>query len=139
MPWVVDSCVLLDVALKDPTFGLPSAMLLEKMRNDGLVVCPITLVEVTPQFGGDVNQVRIFLKRMGTNGEIPWLAADTENAAMGWVRYVTSKHHQQTVKRPIADLLIGGFACRFQGLITRNPGHFLPFFPHLRILQPEKT
>jgi hypothetical protein len=34
------------------------------------------------------------------------------------------------------DILIGGFACRFQGLVTRNPQHFLPYFPALATRQP---
>ena len=62
MAWVIDTCVLLDVALKDPDFGLPSALLLEKMRGEGLVVCPITLVEAVPQFGGHLRDLREFLK-----------------------------------------------------------------------------
>jgi predicted nucleic acid-binding protein len=27
-------------------------------------------------------------------------------------------------KRPVADVFIESFACRFQGVITRNPKHF---------------
>jgi hypothetical protein len=134
MPWVIDSCVLLDVALKDPLFGLPSALLLEKMRGDGLVVCPISLVEITPQFGGDFTQVHLFVRRMGVVAETQWLTVDTESAAAGWTRYVLAKRQNQLPKRPVADLLIGGFACRFQGLITRNPSHFEPFYPQLRTL-----
>ena len=134
MPWVIDSCILLDVALKDPEFGLPSALLLEKIRGDGLVVCPISLVEITPQFGGDFNQVRLFVRRMGVNAETPWLTVDTASAAAGWTRYVLAKRQGHAVRRPVADLLIGGFACRFQGLVTRNPSHFSPFYPQLQTL-----
>jgi len=32
--------------------------------------------------------------------------------------------------------LIGGFATRFQGLLSRNPDDFKPWFPALRILVP---
>jgi predicted nucleic acid-binding protein len=33
-------------------------------------------------------------------------------------------------------LLIGAFACRYQGLITRNPSDFRRWFPKLKLRQP---
>jgi len=39
-------------------------------------------------------------------------------------------------KRPVADLLIGGFAANRQGLITRNPDDFHRWFPKLVIREP---
>ena len=136
MAWVIDSCILLDVALKDPTFGTPSALHLEKIRNDGLVVCPISVVELTPQFGGQVGNVREFLKVLGADPYPSWTEADTDRAADGWSRYVNRKRAGTVPKRPVADLLIGGYACRFQGLVTRNPEHFQPFYPDLTIAEP---
>jgi hypothetical protein len=32
--------------------------------------------------------------------------------------------------------MIGAFAGRHDGLITRNPEHFRQFFPHLTLVQP---
>jgi len=136
MAWAVDSCILLDVALKDPEFGLPSALLLEELRGDGLVVCPISIIEISPQFGGQVHNVRHYLALLGAESQSAWLEADTEHAAEGWARYVQQKRAGSAAKRPVADILIGGFACRFQGLVSRNPQHFLPFFPDLVIQQP---
>jgi hypothetical protein len=34
----------------------------------------------------------------------------------------------------VAEVLIGAYALRFQGLITRNPGDFQRFFPNLNLL-----
>ena len=137
MAWVADSCILLDIALRDPEFGLPSALLLDELRKDGLVVCPVSIIEISPQFGGELQNVREFLSLMGVRPAVPWLNDDTESAAAGWTRYVHQKRAGTAGKRPIADLLIGGFACRFQGLVTRNPQHFLPFFPELPIRRPQ--
>jgi predicted nucleic acid-binding protein len=36
----------------------------------------------------------------------------------------------------LADLLIGAFACRRRGLITRNPANFKRFYPGLKVLGP---
>jgi predicted nucleic acid-binding protein len=136
MPWVVDSGVLLDVALKDPEHGVSSALFLEDRRGDGLLVCPITVIEVAPFFDGDVGNVREFLKVMGAESATPWMEADTEEAVRGWTRYVRLRRAKETNRRPIADILIGAFAARQQGLITRNPEHFRPFFPELTLLEP---
>ena len=136
MPWVIDSCVLLDVALKDETFGMPSALLLESKRREGLAVCPVTIVEVAPFFGGEAAAVRAFVGQMGADAAAAWMECDTEAAAAAWSRYVRLKRAGTVARRPVADLLIGAFACRLGGLVTRNPSHFAPFFPALRLAVP---
>lgn len=136
MAWVVDSCILLDVALRDQEFGLPAALLLDGLKGDGLVVCPLSAIEVTPHFGGRIEHVWEFLALLGADPHAAWLEADTESAAGGWTRYVALKRAGTVGKRPLADLLIGGFASRFQGLLTRNPQHFLPYYPGLTIREP---
>jgi predicted nucleic acid-binding protein len=136
MAWVLDSCVVLDIALRDPEFGLPSALLADELRREGLVVCPISVIEVTPSFAGRVQNVEEFLALLGADPYAAWTPADTASAAAGWMRYVAQKRAGMTGRRPIADILIGGFACRFQGLVTRNPQHVMSFFPGLAIRQP---
>ena len=136
MAWVVDSCILLDIALADVQFGSASAQCVASRLADGVVACPISQIEIVPQFGGQLTQVRHFLKQSGIQHQIDWIEADTEAAAGGWAAYVKAKRAGQTLKRPIADIQIGGFARRFQGLITRNPGDFRPWFPGLVIIEP---
>lgn len=136
MAWVVDSCVLLDVALKDPEWGLRSAELLEAHRPAGLAVCPVTVIELTPQFGGDIAEVRKFLALLGASDRQAWLDADTGMAAKAWSAYVFEKRKSgigKIARRPVADLMIGAFASRFEGLLTRNPDHFRPWFPSLNL------
>jgi predicted nucleic acid-binding protein len=135
-PWVVGSCVLLDVALKDPDFGVSSSVLLEAKRREGLSVCPVTIVEVAPFFDGEAENVRTFLRLMGAESGPAWMEADTEAAAAAWARYVRLKRAGSAGRRPVADILIGAFALRHRGLITRNPEHFRPFFPKLNLAVP---
>lgn len=136
MAWVVDSCILLDIALADPQFGAASAQCVASKLADGVVACPVSQIEIVPQFGGHLAQVRHFLKQAGIQNHIDWIEEDTEAAADGWAAYVKAKRAGQTSKRPIADIQIGGFALRFQGIITRNPGDFRPWFPGLVIIEP---
>ncbi len=137
MAWVIDSCVLLDVALKDPSHGLASALFLEQIRTAGLVACPVSVVEIAPFFDGETRYVRDFLRAMGVEANVAWMEADTEAAVRGWTRYVRLKRAGAASKRPLADILIGGFALRHQGLVTRNPDHFRPFFPRLTLSAPD--
>jgi predicted nucleic acid-binding protein len=136
MAWVVDSDVLLDIALNDAVFGLASAALLETLRSEDLLVCPISIVELAPQFGEQPSNVRKFLSLAAIQSHVAWTEADTDTAAAGWIRYVSLKRCGQSQKRPIADILIGGFASRFTGLVTRNPTHFRPYYPKLTLRTP---
>lgn len=115
MAWVVDSCVLLDVALNDPVWGLRSAEILEARRPEGLVVCPVSVIEITPQFGGEIEEVRKFLAILGASDREGWLDADTRAAAQAWSADGAEKRKSggaRAGKRPVADLMIGAFATR---------------------------
>ena len=136
--WVVDTCVVLDVALNDVNFGATSPRLLQSKLADGLLISPVTFVELAPSFHNQLPELKHFLHRARLNWHELWTQADTEAAFEGWGRYVQLKRQGLSVRRPVADLLIGAFASRFQGLITRNPGDFQPFFPRLQILTPTK-
>jgi hypothetical protein len=50
--------------------------------------------------------------------------------------YIARKRQGSVAKCPIADVLIGAFALRFQGLLTRNSSDFRQLFPSLPILEP---
>jgi predicted nucleic acid-binding protein len=136
MAWVVDSCILLDIALSDPQFGTASAQCIASKLAEGVIACSVSQIGIAPQFGGQVSYMRHFLQQSGVQHHIDWTNADTEAAAQGWAAYVAAKRTGHTFKRPIADIQIGGFAMRFQGIITRNPGDFRPWFPGLPILEP---
>jgi len=136
MSWVVDTCVLIDVLENDPAFGRASAHLLEKSLHDGLVLCPVTMVELAPAFAGNLEVQKHFLEQVGVDFTESWTLADTESAHRAWNIYVQARRTSDTPKRPLADLLIGAFACRQQGLITRNPTDFRRWFPKLKVRQP---
>lgn len=133
MAWVVDTCVVLDVLEGDPQFGLKSARALERLRGEGLIVCPVTFVELAPAFGGDLAEQQRFLALADIGYSTDWTALDTEAAHAGWNRHISARRLRRVDRRPVADLLIGAFASRFQGLVTRNPKDFRPYFPKLTL------
>ncbi|MSU58444.1 MAG: type II toxin-antitoxin system VapC family toxin [Pedosphaera sp.] len=136
MAWVVDTCLLIDVAEADPTFGVASAKLLDTKRTDGLTICPVTYVELAPVFSGDQTAQNEFLFNLGVTWPEAWSQADSEEAHRAWHRYVAVRRTDKVPKRPLADILIGAFASRFDGILTRNKSDFRNVFPSLTIGVP---
>ena len=136
MAWVVDTCLLIDVAEADPAFGVASAKLLDLKRAEALTICPVTYVELAPVFNGDQTAQKEFLFNLGVTWPEAWTQADTEEAHRAWHRYVTARRATKAPKRPLADILIGAFASRCDGILTRNEGDFRQVFPSLIIAVP---
>lgn len=132
MAWVVDTSVLLDIRMKDKNFGLASAKCLDSHLTDGLVISPMTYVELSPAFGGDARLQEAFLEENGIDHLAAWSRSDTERAHRLWADHVQRKRAGQETKRPIADVFIHAFAKRFQGIITRNPKDF----QNIRVVTP---
>jgi len=136
MAWVVDTCILLDIGLDDSEFAICSERLLRTLLPEGLLICPISFVELAPAFSGERNAQEEFLFQLGVGHEEGWLMEDTVNACEAWTRHIQVRRRGQGAKRPIADVLIGAFALRHQGLITRNTADFQKLFPTLPLLSP---
>lgn len=136
MAWVIDTCLLIDVAENDPSFGAASAALIDSKRAASLTICPVTYAELAPVFNGDAKAQNEFLLQLGATWPEAWTLADTNAAHEAWHRYVLAKRSGTVPKRPIADILIGAFASRFDGLLSRNPTDFRPTFPSLAIETP---
>jgi len=137
MAWVVDTCLLLDIGLDDPEFAEASEKLLGAKLADGLVVCPVTFVELAPAFSGQLRQQEEFLFRLGIGCREGWAWEDTVSAGEAWARHVRKRRSNQAPRRPVADVLIGAFALRFQGLLTRNAPDFRKHFPQLSVAGPQ--
>jgi predicted nucleic acid-binding protein len=131
MAWVVDTCMLIDVLDNDPRFGRTSALALDSYAAAGLVACPITYAELAPAFQGDTALQDEFLHGIGIDFLQDWTWADTVQAHAAWHRFVQQRRIRALPRRPLADILIGAFASRYQGLITRNAAEFASLFPDL--------
>lgn len=136
MSWVIDTCVVIDVLENDPAHGLASARLLQRLLPGGLVVAPVTMVELSPAFGGDLTHQKTFLQIAGVAWDDPWTLADTERAHPAWHAYIAAKRLATTPKRPVADILIGAYASNRTGLVTRNAADFRRWFPRLKVREP---
>lgn len=136
MAWVVDTCMLIDVAEGDPQFSRRSARLLDRRRPVGLLIAPVSYIELSPLFNGVEPAQNDFLEGIGVHWTQGWIWPDTVTAHRAWHNYMLKRRRGQITKRPIADILIGAFALRFDGLLTRNARDFRVLFPDLRIDTP---
>ena len=134
--WVVDTCLVLDIFEDDPEFGEASASFLERLLSDGIAVSPVTMVELSAAFEGDLSEQKRFLEQVGISHSEAWTVADSEASHSAWNAYVKARRADKVPKRPIADILIGGFAANRQGLATRNGSDFRRWFPKLAIREP---
>lgn len=136
MPWVIDTCLLIDIADADSKFAAASAALLDAKRLDGLVISPVTYAELAPVFDGDAARQELFLYHLQVSWSEGWTHAETQAAHAAWHRYVQSRRLRRIDKRPMADILIGAFAECYDGLLTRNENDFRSAFPTLAIVVP---
>lgn len=136
MPWVVDTSVVVDLVTGDPSFEPASAACLQAHLADGLVVSPVTFVELGPSFSGDDSAAQAFLQSLRIGTSEFWDPADTLLAHRLWHQYQTRRRQGMVAKRPVADVLIAAFAERFQGIITRNATDFRNILPALTVVTP---
>jgi len=134
--WVVDTCIIIDVVENDPRFGRASALIIEQFAMQGLVVCPVTMVELAPAFSGSMVAQKQFLTETNIDYTEAWHTVDTELAHDAWHAFVAARRAGQSPRRPIADIMIGSFAMNRSGLITRNPDDFRRWFPKIAIKEP---
>jgi predicted nucleic acid-binding protein len=136
MPWVIDTCLLIDIADADPQFASASASLIDAKRKEGLVISPITFAELAPVFDGDAERQELFLFHLEVSWSEIWTHKETPAAHTAWYHYVKARRLHHINKRPLAYILIGAFSERFDGLLTRNESDFRHIFPDMTILVP---
>ena len=137
MDWVVDTCVLLDIIDEMPPFAEAAAEALDEKAEEGeLTVAPITYVELSPAFNGDRSMQDLFLRNVGVNIDFGGNAAAVFTAHKAWYEHILRKRSGTEKKRPIADVMIGAYAMRKGGLITRNEADFKTLYPSLTIFNP---
>ena len=136
MSMVVDTCVILDVLDRDPVFGAASAEAIDRYAEGGLLISPLTYVELAPAFLGDETRERDFLFEIGIDLPPTFGEDDLSLAHAAWNNHIQRKRSGKVAKRPVADVMIGALAQATNGLITRNPDDFRALFPTLNIVTP---
>ena len=134
--WVVDTCVIIDIISGDGEFATVSADAIDAKREAGLVIAPLTYIELAPSFHGDIAKQDSILSGLGIEFDFAENREAVLAAHKAWYEHVLRKRLGGTVKRPIADVLIGAYAVEKGGLITRNEADFRALYPKLTIFNP---
>lgn len=134
MAWVVDTCVLLDLVHGTDQQAADAEAVLAQAGS--VVICPVSVVELGPTFP-DPSKLRDFLLDYDIDATEAFTPEDAEVGRAAWQRIIASRRATGTPRRPIADILIGAFAQRRNGIITRNSREFMVLFPQLPVWIPD--
>lgn len=137
--WVVDTCVIIDILCGDDEFSAKSADAIDAKRDEGLVIAPVTYVELAPSFCGDMQEQDSVLAGLGIDVEFGDGREVVLEAYRAWYGHIQRRRAGGVVKRPIADVLIGAYAMQEGGLITRNEADFRSLYPGLSIFNPASS
>ena len=126
MIYSVDSSVLLDMLLPDPTHGISSKEVLNRASEKGkLIICPIVYAELCPQFERQVS-LDAFLKETGIR-VLPFTRETLWMAGKVWKSYISRGGKKKD--RILPDFLIGAFSSIKAGaIITRDKDFYKRIF-----------
>jgi len=133
----VDTSVLLDLLLQDPSFGIRSEEALRRASKDeALIICDVVYAELAGLFPNQAA-LEAFLRETGIQlkpfrPEILWKAGES------WRRFCLDRPRQAMVARRIlADFLIGAHAMlQAEQFLTRDKDFYRTVFAGLRLASP---
>lgn len=133
MHTLVDTNVLIDIAVRDPLwFDWSRARVIERLRY-GLAINPIIFSEFCIRYESldeaeaalDPNEFR--------REHLPWEAAFAAGRAFSLYRGRGGNR-----ERTLPDFLIGGHAIvRGYAILTRDPGRYRTYFPTVDVIAPD--
>lgn len=135
MIYSVDTCVLLDVLLPDPSHGLSSKEILKTASEEArLVICSIVYGELSPQFDTQAS-LDTFLKETAIE-LLPFTREVLWEAGKAWKEYMLRGGKRR--QRIVPDFLIGAFSSlKAEAIITRDEGFYKEHF-NLQVHYPSQ-
>ena len=127
----VDTNILLDVFLPDPTYGESSKALLEQAYNEGsLIINEIVYAELAPQF----IKKELLNSTLETLG-VRLVPIDFDTAFLAGTSWKKYRDAGGKRSRILSDFLIGAH-CRTcaERLLTRDRGFYKSYFKEMVIL-----
>ena len=134
MPTLVDTNVLVDVAVRDPAWlGWSRSALSRAERAGPLVINPVIFAEFSVRYE-TLDEVEALLPddQFAREG-LPWSAAFAAGAAFRKYRQSSGARD-----RVLPDFLIGAHAViRDYAILTRDPKGYRSYFPTVQLITPE--
>lgn len=129
----VDTNVLLDVFVADPTFGIRSRDALRAcMQAGGLVACEIVWAEVAASFSSEIDAGDALQRlHVGLSG------TDAATALVAGRAFKEYRRRGGRRQRVVADFIVGAHAqTHADQLLTRDRGFYRTYFESLTIVDP---
>jgi predicted nucleic acid-binding protein len=129
----VDSNVLIDILIQDPTWWRRSHQKLTEAAAEGsLVIHEIVAAEIALCFADEGA-----LKTRLDEADIRISESSVESAFAAGKAYQRYRRQGGTKGRVLADFMIGAHANRnADRLLTRDRGYYRTYFPGLQLLEP---
>lgn len=134
VPTLIDSNVLIDIAIEDPVWSSWSRQALADARERGPVaINPIVYAELAPAFASAADLDAAIpadeVARLALPFEAAW------RAAQAFVRYRRGGGQRHS---PLPDFYIGAHALVADlVLLTRDGGRYRTYFPEVALVAPE--
>lgn len=130
---LVDSNVLLDVALRDPVWGEWSERALARMADRApLYINPIVYAEVSVGYGTIEALDAALPPELYRRDPLPW-----EAGFLAGKSFLEYRRRGGERRSPLPDFYIGAHAAvRGLTLLTRDAGRYRTYFPRLAIVAP---
>lgn len=132
----LDTSVVLDVLIPDPTHGEASRRLLKDACDSGeLVLCEVVYSELVPLFYRRFEEsARAELEEFFVGLGVAHLPTDSEVAFEAGVRWHRYRAAGGPRERILADFLIGAHALlRADRFLTRDRGFYQTYYPDLTL------
>jgi predicted nucleic acid-binding protein len=134
MAIAIDTSVLIDVLLLDPTFMQKSKEALREHASNGLIISEAALAEISPAIRN--GSIRQFL----SDWNIKFVPSSIDSAELAGRMYRTYLERGGKRGRIVPDFLIGAHArCLGTALLARDLGYYRDYFQDLMIIDPAKT
>lgn len=132
----IDSYVLLDLFTDDPSWAEWSENILEQYsQTNTLYINSIVYTEVSIGFN-KIEQVEKALAELG----IKVLEIPREALFLAGKVFLKYRKNKGTKTSPLPDFFIGAHVTVSQfDLITRDCNKYRTYFPHVKLIYPEKT
>jgi predicted nucleic acid-binding protein len=129
----VDTNILLDVFVADPTFAQASSEALRDCLREGALVASEVVWAETATVFDDAGRFRDAMLKLSA-GFSPMTEEAANKAAQAWRRYRAGGGRRDRI---VADFLIGAHAIvTADRLLTRDRGFYRQYFSGLRIVDP---
>ena len=136
MATLVDTNVLIDIAVRDPAWlGWSRSRMNAARRRGGVVINPIIYAEFSLRYDSIDEVDRVLPQEEFLREALPWEAAFAASQAFRLYR-----RRGGTRERVLPDFLIGAHAAvRGYAILTRDPSGYRAYFPDVELIAPDAS